>query len=167
MTSIKTDSFGNSDMTIQDAIVYAIIAIGAQCRAQKPMDRSYERFHFTRAQKFAFANMLEDPSINMVRLFLILGFYMLGACQRNAAFMYIGVAARAACVLGLHHDDAYSQVPSVERSTRYVVDLPQVIHRSCSYMIVLLSGRASEFSTCSRPRSLDGHPRQQIMVLWR
>jgi hypothetical protein len=39
----------------------------------------------------------------MVRLFLLLSFYMLGACNRNAASMYLGVAAKATVVLGLHH----------------------------------------------------------------
>lgn len=47
--------------------------------------------------------MIQDPSIEMVQLFLLMSFYMLGACQRNAAFMYIGVAARGAYVLGLHY----------------------------------------------------------------
>lgn len=39
----------------------------------------------------------------MVRLFLLMAFYMLGACQRNAAAMYLGVATKAAVVLGLHY----------------------------------------------------------------
>lgn len=37
----------------------------------------------------------------MIRLFLLLTFYMLGANQRNAAAMYLGIATRAAVVLGL------------------------------------------------------------------
>ena len=50
---------------------------------------------------------LEDPSIDMVRCFLLMTFYMLGACRRNAAFMYLGVASQASSALGLHVTEEY------------------------------------------------------------
>ncbi|KAH7037412.1 uncharacterized protein B0I36DRAFT_313999 [Microdochium trichocladiopsis] len=47
--------------------------------------------------------MIANPSLSMVRLFLLMAFYMLGACHRNAASMYLGVASKAAVVLGLSY----------------------------------------------------------------
>lgn len=63
--------------------------------------------------------MLENPSLEMVSLFLLMSFYMLGACRRNAAFMYLGVAARAAVALGLHIDVSGSLSVS-EQQRRYL-----------------------------------------------
>ncbi|KAL4981306.1 hypothetical protein BDW68DRAFT_196785 [Aspergillus falconensis] len=81
-----------------------MIAIGAQSAKNdlSPAIMRVERFFFKRAQQCAFAGMLENPSLDLIRLFILLSFYMLGACRRNAAFMYLGVAARAAAALGLH-----------------------------------------------------------------
>jgi hypothetical protein len=81
-----------------------MIAIGAQSSKNdlSPAIMRAERFFFKRAQQCAFAGMLENPSMDLIRLFILLSFYMLGACRRNAAFMYLGVAARAAAALGIH-----------------------------------------------------------------
>ena len=43
-----------------------------------------------------------EPDINMVRNFLLLGFFMCCACRRNTAMLYLGIAARTATILGLH-----------------------------------------------------------------
>ncbi|KAG9520784.1 hypothetical protein KCV07_g4155, partial [Aureobasidium melanogenum] len=85
-----------------NAAINLVIAIGAQCRGLNQSDLQIAAKYFATAQKAAFEGMLQDPSINMVRIFLLMAFYMLGACQRNAAFMYIGVASKAASALGLH-----------------------------------------------------------------
>ncbi|KAK6008118.1 hypothetical protein QM012_000021 [Aureobasidium pullulans] len=85
-----------------NAAINLVIAIGAQCRGLDHNDLQIAAKYFAMAQKAAFESMLQDPSINMVRIFLLMAFYMLGACQRNAAFMYIGVASKAASALGLH-----------------------------------------------------------------
>lgn len=79
-----------------------MLAIGSQCRAQNPVDAFNAARCFTCAQKWAFEGFLCDPSLDMVRVFLLMAFYMLGACHRNAAFMYLGIASKAACALGLH-----------------------------------------------------------------
>ncbi len=81
-----------------------VLAIGAQARAATPDDTQLAAAYFNRARQAAFEGMLAHPSLGMVRLFTLLAFYMLGACQRNAAFMYLGVASKAAVVLGLHQD---------------------------------------------------------------
>lgn len=86
------------------AILDLVVAIGAQSRRQEPGSLHAERFYFARGQHRTFSNFLEDPSMDLVRVFILMAFYMLGACRRNAAFMYLGVASRAAVALGLHED---------------------------------------------------------------
>lgn len=79
-----------------------MVAIGAQACPNDSNTLRIERFYFARGQSRTFANMLEDPSLDLVRVFLLMSFYMLGACRRNTAFMYLGVASRAAVALGIH-----------------------------------------------------------------
>lgn len=67
----------------------------------------------------AFYNMLQDPTLAMVRIFLLMAMYMLGACRRNAAFMYIGIASKAAMILGLHAPRQYRTISTEELSARY------------------------------------------------
>lgn len=68
----------------------------------------------------AFNGMLEYPSINLVRMFLLMAFYMLGASRRNSAFMYIGVASKSADILGLHVSSYCDQMAEAEKTTRQV-----------------------------------------------
>ncbi|OCT46039.1 putative Fungal specific transcription factor [Cladophialophora carrionii] len=84
-----------------------MVSIGAQCRAEDALDHRYASTLFSRAQKAIMADGLEDPSIDMVRCFLLMTFYMLGACRRNAAFMYLGIASQASSALGLHVTEQY------------------------------------------------------------
>ncbi|CAI7595322.1 unnamed protein product [Penicillium viridicatum] len=86
------------------AIIDLMVAIGAQSSPNDRKTLQVERFYFARGQRRTFANMLEDPSVDLVRVFLLMSFYMLGACRRNTAFMYLGVASRAAVALGFHAD---------------------------------------------------------------
>ncbi|KAJ5580013.1 uncharacterized protein N7459_005998 [Penicillium hispanicum] len=87
---------------IDRAALDMILAIGAQARASDAQDAQCAAVYFARARSVAFEGMLADPSISMVRLFLLLAFFTLGACRQNAAFIYLGVASKAAIVLGLH-----------------------------------------------------------------
>ncbi|KIW17522.1 hypothetical protein PV08_04716 [Exophiala spinifera] len=95
-----------------------VVAIGGQCRALGPHDLRYAVRCFSRAQKAAMASALEDPCLDMVRCFLLMAFYMLGACRRNAAFMYVGIAAQASSALGLHVTEEYRHFTVAERSVR-------------------------------------------------
>lgn len=70
------------------------------------------------ARKIVFEGMLEDPTVHLVRIFLLMAFYMLGACRRNSAFMYIGVASKSADILGLHAAANVRHLPLAERETR-------------------------------------------------
>lgn len=96
-----------------------IIAIGAQCYSLTSAQGIADRL-FQRAQTQAFSRMLEDPDINMVRMFLLMAFYMCGKCRRNTAFMYLGIAARAAVSIGLHSCDPCFEPGSVESHLRCV-----------------------------------------------
>ncbi|RAL12945.1 uncharacterized protein BO97DRAFT_389401 [Aspergillus homomorphus CBS 101889] len=98
------------------ALMHIVLAIGAQASKHHPSADRAERFFFACAQRSAFAGMLENPSLDLVRLFLLMSYYMLGACRRNAAFMYLGVAVRAAVALGLQLTD--STVPTKEQDIR-------------------------------------------------
>ncbi|KIW26353.1 uncharacterized protein PV07_09453 [Cladophialophora immunda] len=95
-----------------------MVAIGAQCRAADQFDRQYAVRLFSRAQKTALASGLEDPCLDMVRCFLLMTFYMLGACRRNAAFMYMGIASQAASALGLHVTEQYRHFNASDQSVR-------------------------------------------------
>lgn len=74
-------------------------------------------------QQLSFQGMLCDPSLEMVQNFLHMSFYMLGACHRNAGFMYLGIASQAAGALGLHRADHYRHLPPDEYHMRYVLPL--------------------------------------------
>ncbi|PYH68314.1 Zn(II)2Cys6 transcription factor [Aspergillus vadensis CBS 113365] len=100
------------------AVAGMIIAIGAQASKRTVSTEQAERYFFSRAQRSAFEGMLENPSLTLIRLFLLMSFYMLGACRRNAAFMYLGVAVRAAVALGLHLTELADAVPSPEQHQR-------------------------------------------------
>ncbi|KAJ4375337.1 hypothetical protein N0V83_002423 [Neocucurbitaria cava] len=87
-----------------------VLAIGAQARANGPRDAQTAAMYFSRAQSIAFEDMLTHTSLSMVRLFILLAFFALGACQQSAAFMYLGVASKAAIVLGLHQPMSWKRL---------------------------------------------------------
>lgn len=103
------------------ALASFIIAIGAQCSKTESTTVQAESFFFARGQQHAFVGMLEDPNLDFVRAFLLMSFHMLGACHRNAAFMYLGVDTQAAVALGLHSKDSYGSLTADQRSKRYQV----------------------------------------------
>lgn len=102
------------------ALGYMMIAIGAQSRGRDQRDAIWSNRYFTRGRRIAFEGMLQDPTVNLAALFLLMAFYMFGACRRNAAFMYIGVASKAAIVLGLHAPGEYRNATKQETDRRSV-----------------------------------------------
>ncbi|TLD24118.1 hypothetical protein PspLS_06386 [Pyricularia sp. CBS 133598] len=100
------------------ASLYLMIAIGAQCRGDGTSDDAIAVRYFTQARKMAFDKMLQDPTLDLIRAFLLMAFYMLGACRRNSAFMYIGVAAKAADILGLHIESQQKHLKPEVRDAR-------------------------------------------------
>ncbi|EGR48297.1 uncharacterized protein TRIREDRAFT_62244 [Trichoderma reesei QM6a] len=108
LVKTKTDE-AQSLNPCQHASIDLVIAIGAQCKS--PLEaQQVGPPYFRQAQQRAFAGMLEDPNVDMVRAFLLMAFYMLGHCRRNTAFMYLGIAARAAVALGMHSPHSYTDL---------------------------------------------------------
>lgn len=95
---------------LERAAIGLVIAIGAQCKSASTA-RSIGQPFFREAQALAFQGFLEDPSLSMVKVFLLMAFYMLGECRRNSAFIYLGISVRAALALGLHSRDSYAAIP--------------------------------------------------------
>lgn len=104
-----------------NAICKFLLAIGIQVKGSEKYDPKTAASIFAEGQRFAFEGMLCDVSLDVVRMFLLMSFYMLGACQRNAAFMYIGIAAKAASALGLSNGKDEDRMLSKEECLfRYV-----------------------------------------------
>lgn len=114
--------FQSKEGNISQGLLYLALAVGGQCQVSSPLNLQYSRKYFARGQQIAFEGILEDPSIKPIYSFLLMAFYLLGACRRNAVFMHLGVAARAAHALGLHKADQYRALNNVEQSLRYVQD---------------------------------------------
>lgn len=99
--------------------LYLMIAIGAQSHTADEREKEIAFKYFARSRHLLFEAMLQDPTISMIRAFLLAAFYMLGACRRTTAFMYIGVASKAAGILGLHETGGYKHLPQEEIDRRY------------------------------------------------
>lgn len=106
---------------LEIASLYLMVAIGAQCRGPTKDAVTWTAGLFYHARKLALERMLEEPSLGLVRVFLLMAFYMFGACRRNSAFMYLGVASKAAEILGLHMSAQYKSLSPECRNARYVL----------------------------------------------
>jgi hypothetical protein len=94
------------------------LAIGAQTHPDYQSNPQIAASFILKAKKVAFEGMLANPSTRMVRLFLLLTFFMLGASHRNAASMYMGIAARAAIMKGFHQEQSYQGLSKTETDAR-------------------------------------------------
>ncbi|KAM0191630.1 hypothetical protein ACHAPA_010815 [Fusarium lateritium] len=117
----QIEPFNTSQLPpLKQASVDLVIAIGAQCESLSSA-RTIGQAYFRKARTQAFVGFLEDPDLDMVRTFLLMAFFMLGECRRNAAFMYLGVAAKAALALGLHSRESYAAKPDLGDQSKYRV----------------------------------------------
>lgn len=103
------------------ASLYLMLAIGYQVRGDSRDDLVLATKYFQQGRKMAFEKMLEDPTINLARAFLLLAFYMCGACRRNSAFMYLGIAAKSADILGLNAAAKHKHISKAEQDSRSVI----------------------------------------------
>ncbi|KAI6767700.1 hypothetical protein HG530_005709 [Fusarium avenaceum] len=118
-TDQDTDTFSPTALSpLKQASVDLVIAIGAQCESLSSA-RTVGQAYFRKARTQAFVGFLEDPDLEMVRTFILMAFFMLGECRRNAAFMYLGVAAKAALALGLHSRESYAAKPDLGDQSKY------------------------------------------------
>ena len=116
-TLVNRVSAFDSRSRLDQAEALLAVAIGAQARNRR-MDSNYARAYFDRGRQLSFESMLENPSHALVRLFLLMAFYMLGACQRNAACLYLGIAAKTASIIGLHDESQYPASMDMEQGVR-------------------------------------------------
>lgn len=103
---------------LESAALYLMVAIGAQCYGPTKDAVVWAAELFSFARKLAFAQMLESPSLDLVRVFLLMAFYMFGACRRNSAFMYLGIASKSADILGLHMSAQQKHTVATYRNAR-------------------------------------------------
>lgn len=94
-----------------------MFAIGAQLRGISN-DSKISTSYFLRARAAAFDGMLMSQTVDTVRLFTLLAFYTLGACNRNAASMFLGIAAKAAIILNLNATEIDQKLLAEEVNTR-------------------------------------------------
>ena len=117
-TTQRTPRTPSSLALLDQVSLYLMVAIGAQCYGPTKEAIIWAAELFSYARKLAFAQMLENPSLDLVRVFLLMAFYMFGACRRNSAFMYLGCASRAADILGLHESAQHKHTTPSTRNAR-------------------------------------------------
>ncbi|KAF5700782.1 transcriptional regulatory [Fusarium globosum] len=98
------------------AIIDLAIAVGGQGCRTSPKTLYHAQKHFERGQKVAFDSMLLNPTGELVAIFLLMSIYMVNACKRDGAFIYLGVATRVAHAIGMHLPDSYRNLtPEIHR----------------------------------------------------
>lgn len=79
---------------------FLILAIGRQIE-----DQELAQDYFEYARDRAFAKLSEDLSVGTVQAFTLVTVYMLCSCQINGAFLFFGIAVRAAYSIGIHRTE--------------------------------------------------------------
>ena len=103
----RSGASGLSQSCQKGAIINLAIAVGGQGCRTSPKTLYHAQKHFDRGQKVAFEGMLLDPTGDLVAIFLLMSIYMVNACKRDGAFIYLGVATRVAHAIGLHLPESY------------------------------------------------------------
>ncbi|KAL7953419.1 hypothetical protein V8C34DRAFT_318183 [Trichoderma compactum] len=116
--SIVTLEFEDTSSKDDITAAYLVIAIGAHCRGNGDKDVETSSNYFAEAQRLGFQDMLLNPSLSMVRNLILMAFYMFCACRRNTGLLYLGVASRAATILGLHLPELNATLPADIRTVR-------------------------------------------------
>ncbi len=82
---------------VSSAVNYLVLAIGCQ-----KSDEHTAQMYFGHARNLAFASLSGNLGVASVQIFILITFYSLGAGQINGAFLFFGIAARAAYSIGIH-----------------------------------------------------------------
>lgn len=101
------------EMDVLTPTYYLVFAIGAQTCPEDKDDLAEICFSHGRYLSFT-----EEPSISTVQAYALITFYLLNASRRNAAFMNLGTAVRAAYALGVHLKGISALFPPAEFKTR-------------------------------------------------
>ncbi|KAK0725050.1 hypothetical protein B0H67DRAFT_550692 [Lasiosphaeris hirsuta] len=95
---------GDKAMDIPSAVNYLVLAIGCQ-----KTDDNTSQLYFDYAHHVASASLSGNLGVGNVQVFILITLYMLGACQLNGAFLFFGIAARAAHSIGIHRTSVNSR----------------------------------------------------------
>ncbi|CEI41646.1 hypothetical protein FVEN_g3713 [Fusarium venenatum] len=110
------DASESSSSYQKSAVIDLAIAIGGQGCRTTPKSLYHAQKHFDRGQKLAFEEMLLDPTSDLVATFMMMTVYLMNACKRKGAFIYLGVATRLAYAIGLHLPESYNNLaPKIHR----------------------------------------------------
>ncbi|KAH6985165.1 hypothetical protein EDB80DRAFT_232692 [Ilyonectria destructans] len=107
------DQLEHQSMT---TIFLLIFAIGSQTCPENRDNTAEQYFNYGRFLT-DFQNM-ENPTISTIQTHVLITMYLLGASRRDAAMMYLGIAVRAAYVLGIHRSDRNAQYDAPEYAMR-------------------------------------------------
>ncbi|KAM5379393.1 hypothetical protein ACJZ2D_004091 [Fusarium nematophilum] len=77
-----------------------VLAIGRQMDNEE-----LARDYFEYARDKAYANLSGNLSVTTVQIFTLITLYMLCSCQINGAFLFFGIAVRAAYSVGIHRTE--------------------------------------------------------------
>ncbi|KAM0426440.1 hypothetical protein ACHAPT_008131 [Fusarium lateritium] len=88
---------------------------------------------FADGQKTAFEGLLQHARPSTVRLFILMAYYMLGARRKTTAVIYLGVASKAAMMLGFHELGNWDDVQDPSKPTS------QQVWKSLQILDTLLS----------------------------
>lgn len=108
---------------LTSVVNYLVLAIGS-LKDNEPLSQEC----FAYAQSKAFATLSSNLSVGTVQAFILITMYMLCTCQINGAFLFFGIAARAAYSIGIHRTevnarfgpDAHRQRDRLWKSVRTV-----------------------------------------------
>ncbi|KAI1323306.1 IDO-domain-containing protein [Xylariaceae sp. FL0255] len=104
----------NSSEAANAAVNDLILAIGSQST-----DSHIAASYFLRGKSLALSGLSTgNLSIQTVQCFLLVTLYMLRSCQINGAFLFFGIAARAAYAIGLHRtelNDRFASTTHIKR----------------------------------------------------
>ncbi|KAF7542002.1 hypothetical protein G7Z17_g11819 [Cylindrodendrum hubeiense] len=90
---------------------FLVLAIGCQMD-----DEELAQDYFEYARDKAFSNLSGNLSVTAVQAFTLVTIYMLCSCQINGAFLFFGIAVRAAYSIGIHRTEVNARFgPDVHR----------------------------------------------------
>ena len=126
---------------LQLAALDVMVAIGGRSQASDARDLSVAVVSFDRGRRMAFADMLEKPTVDLVRLLLLMSFYMLVASRRNEAMMYADVTLMASSGLRLHDAGQYNLLPFSEATIKSVRTVGSIERREIVSLLGLYRWR--------------------------
>ncbi|KAI5922361.1 hypothetical protein F4810DRAFT_295814 [Camillea tinctor] len=86
------------------AVNYLVLAIGSQSE-----DEDTAAKYFLHAKNLALSSLGGNLSIGTVQAFILVTWYMVKSCQINGAFLFFGIAVRAAYSIGIHRTELNSR----------------------------------------------------------